>query len=387
MIEAVAAFSFRLREGHALDALDGGLTEEECLHTALLALGEDPTPPNDCTSNYVVDSVVSFRFPRRGESLARAGKVGSLADAAKSEQKGRQQEDFLHGVALRREKGNAAGFERGCERQAVAVLSTWPVVRALEQVALAVGPVYFSEGASSLSKAYEKLSSVSMPEPGGERLLSLGNTEIAVGSPEAIFADSQEGIPEGAHVTALADWAPGQGHSASRLFLGLEGDMWLLWEVCVLGEPVLLSAPDAPSASEAVIALVAMMSPLPPGADYRPYFHVHDPLHSALSRCPESPPPVWLGVCNRMLVQGLASFPNVCAARSILRRQGDGDGRQAKKPVLERIGAFLLRRRLGPMALIRECWGENALWAERRSQRLVAKDDALLRRACDASKR
>lgn len=70
-------------------------------------------------------------------------------------------------------------------------------------------------------------------------------------------------------------------------------DLWLLWELMLLAEPIVVIAPDPSVCSEAVVSLVDIINPvslcqllecvsrltemqIPYCGDYRPYFTIQD---------------------------------------------------------------------------------------------------------------
>ncbi|EAW65346.1 hypothetical protein FLJ34969, isoform CRA_b, partial [Homo sapiens] len=50
----------------------------------------------------------------------------------------------------------------------------------------------------------------------------------------------------------------------------------MLWELVLLGEPLVVMAPSPSESSETVLALVNCISPLKYFSDFRPYFTIHD---------------------------------------------------------------------------------------------------------------
>lgn len=60
----------------------------------------------------------------------------------------------------------------------------------------------------------------------------------------------------------------------SALLRGAIDQLWLIWELVILAEPILVYAPDPAKASELVNWLVTIVRPLPFAGDYRPFFHM-----------------------------------------------------------------------------------------------------------------
>ncbi len=69
---------------------------------------------------------------------------------------------------------------------------------------------------------------------------------------------------------------PGQDVGLFGSFRGLTVHLWHLWELAIRGEPVLVVAPTPAEASNAVLAIVSLVAPLPYAGEYRPYFTLYD---------------------------------------------------------------------------------------------------------------
>lgn len=75
------------------------------------------------------------------------------------------------------------------------------------------------------------------------------------------------------------------------VFAGQLHNLWPLWEVCMLGRPLLVFARTPQESSAAVAALLSLLVPLPYQPDYRPLLSIHDPqvqdvLVRLWPRCP-----------------------------------------------------------------------------------------------------
>lgn len=63
---------------------------------------------------------------------------------------------------------------------------------------------------------------------------------------------------------------------AGRCFQPVLTHVQMLWELMLLGEPLVVLAPSPAVSSEMVLALTSCVQPLKFCCDYRPYFTVHD---------------------------------------------------------------------------------------------------------------
>ncbi|GAA5954973.1 hypothetical protein JCM21900_005952 [Sporobolomyces salmonicolor] len=86
----------------------------------------------------------------------------------------------------------------------------------------------------------------------------------------------------------------------------------LLWELLVLGEPLLVVASDPRTGSEVVGHLKNLMRPIPFAGDSRPYFHVHDADFPRFCRPNSKPPPgLLLASTNPLVLSTCKHWPHV----------------------------------------------------------------------------
>ncbi|GAA6023546.1 hypothetical protein JCM10207_005712 [Rhodosporidiobolus poonsookiae] len=86
----------------------------------------------------------------------------------------------------------------------------------------------------------------------------------------------------------------------------------LLWELMVLGEPLLVVCRDARRGAEVVQHLRGLIRPIPFAGDARPYFHVHDADFARLCKPGGKPPPgVLLASTNPLVLKNCRSWPHV----------------------------------------------------------------------------
>ncbi|XP_036093682.1 protein DENND6B isoform X14 [Rousettus aegyptiacus] len=84
-----------------------------------------------------------------------------------------------------------------------------------------------------------------------------------------------------------------------------------LWELMLLGEPLLVLAPSPAVSSEMVLALTRCLQPLRFCCDYRPYFTIHDSEFKEFATRTQAPPNVVLGVTNPFLIKTLQHWPHI----------------------------------------------------------------------------
>nr|XP_014426408.1 protein DENND6B [Pelodiscus sinensis] len=85
----------------------------------------------------------------------------------------------------------------------------------------------------------------------------------------------------------------------------------MLWELMLLGEPVVVMAPSPAISSEMVLALTSCLAPLKYCCDYRPYFTIHDSEFKEYTTRTQAPPNVVVGVTNPFFIKTLQHWPHL----------------------------------------------------------------------------
>eukprot|EP01126_Amoeba_proteus_P052035 TRINITY_DN6256_c1_g1_i1.p1 TRINITY_DN6256_c1_g1~~TRINITY_DN6256_c1_g1_i1.p1 ORF type:complete len:394 (+),score=80.55 TRINITY_DN6256_c1_g1_i1:761-1942(+) len=109
------------------------------------------------------------------------------------------------------------------------------------------------------------------------------------------------------------------------MFSRMIDKLWVLWELVLLAEPIVVMANSPDMCSAAVLNLISLIYPLQYMGDYRPYFTIHDPEFQALSEnfvdedsssTSVAPPPnlkgkgIILGVTNPLFRREFQSWPH-----------------------------------------------------------------------------
>ncbi|MBN3288828.1 DEN6B protein, partial [Polyodon spathula] len=85
----------------------------------------------------------------------------------------------------------------------------------------------------------------------------------------------------------------------------------MLWELMLLGEPIVIMAPSPTVSSETILALTSSISPLKYCCDYRPYFTIHDSEFKEYTTRTQAPPNVILGVTNPFFIKTFQYWPHI----------------------------------------------------------------------------
>ncbi|KAL5218835.1 hypothetical protein ABZP36_019519 [Zizania latifolia] len=247
----------------------------------------------------VHDSLFSFRVPDPSPSASLAGSRRS----------------FLYGFVFNRQRQDER-LPRGGEQKSVVILSHAPYSSLFRLLLQILGPLCFDIGPSALSMVASHVAAWPAPATGRPMELPIGSAALRVHLPPA----ADDPGPPPALLPANPSVPYGLFHDADLFaaFRGLLLHLWTLWELMVIGEPVLVVAPSPPQCSEAVAGLVSLVAPLSYSVDFRPYFTIHDPDFARLNALAEGEvfPPMVLGVTNLFFLKSLKSIPNVVSVGS-----------------------------------------------------------------------
>ncbi|KJH48866.1 hypothetical protein DICVIV_04992 [Dictyocaulus viviparus] len=103
----------------------------------------------------------------------------------------------------------------------------------------------------------------------------------------------------------------------------------LLWELVLIGEPLLVMANTPQRCSSIVQALVSLITPLKYYNDYRPFFTIHDSEFKEYSTRSRPIPHVILGVTNPFFIKALDHWPHILKVGEAVENS-NGHERQEK---------------------------------------------------------
>lgn len=317
---------------------------------------------------------------------------------------------YLYGFVFNRQRHDER-LKRGGEQKSVVILSHYPYSSVFRPLLQIMGPLYFDIGKKALNYIAASVSSWASPLPGQLMELPIGNATLKVHlppahslpldgrmfveeltSPMAPFLPSNQSVPQGLfHDSDLFG-----------IFRGLLMQLWRLWELLLIGEPILVIAPTPPQCCEAVAGLVSLIAPLLCSVDFRPYFTIHDPEFAQLNSLQEGStfPPLVLGVTNLFFLKALRNVPHIVSvgspasnsnrlamsSRSSIGKMPDGqDGFGLPQLSLKKfspsnfLNAVKLRRD-GPLCLMTE--HREAIWSTYTA--ITKPDTSILNRLIDA---
>lgn len=291
-VVAFCAIRFDLEQGQLVEECypNGVLSSEEELEIAYSSFPDSVSQHQNRSS--IHDCIFFFRICRRNN-------------------------EYLYGYVFNRQRHDER-LKRGGEQKSVVILSHSPYSSVFRPLLQIVGPLFFDIGKKALEHIAAFVSKWPPPVPGQVMDLPIGNAALKVNLPPALSLPVEDYVSSAATVNQSV--LQGLFHDSDLFgsFRGLLLQLWLLWELLLIGEPMLIIAPTPPQCCEAVASLVSLVAPLLCSVDFRPYFTIHDPIFAKLNSIQEGEafPPVILGVTNLFFLKALRNIPHIVSVGS-----------------------------------------------------------------------
>uniref|UniRef100_A0A8C5FTS5 DENN/MADD domain containing 6B n=1 Tax=Gadus morhua TaxID=8049 RepID=A0A8C5FTS5_GADMO len=281
-LECVCVVTFDLELGQAIELVyphDAKLTEKEKTSICYLSFP-------DSYSGCLGDTQFSFRFRQS---------IGRI-----SPDFGEDAYDRDAPVTLQRDLGHFYGYvyfrqvkdvsvKRGYFQKSLVLVSRLPYVHLFHTLLQIIAPEYFEKLEPCLEAVCNEIDQWPSPVPGLTLNLPVMGTVLQVGTtPQSKHRD----LPLRCFQSALIH-------------------LQVLWELTLLGEPLVVMAPSPTMSSEIVLALVSSIAPLKYCSDYRPYFTIHDSEFREYTTRTQAPPNVILGVTNPFFIKTFQSWPHI----------------------------------------------------------------------------
>ncbi|CAH9075920.1 unnamed protein product [Cuscuta epithymum] len=410
-VVAFCIIRFDLEQGQLIEECypPGALTQSEELEVSFSSFPDSVSQYHNRSS--IHDSIFFFRFRRQQVSQlspeivevdrVRASKslLGGEFPKTITRTNHIAESRYLYGFVFNRQRHDER-LKRGGEQKSVVILSHSPFSSVFRPLLQILGPLYFDIGQKALHYVASYVSTWSSPAPGQLMDLPIGNATLKVTLPSAhclpldgggVFFEellssvapslqpSNQSVPHGLfHDSDLFG-----------IFRGLLMQVWKLWELLLIGEPILIIAPTPPQCCEAVSGLVSLVSPLLCSIDFRPYFTIHDAEFAHLNTLPEGAtfPPMVLGVTNLFFLKALRNMPHIVSVGrtapnsnrlSLGNRSSPGMNMKKFTP-LNFLNAVKMKRE-GPLCLMTE--HKEAVWTTYTA--ITKPDTSILNRLIDA---
>ncbi|KAK4046731.1 hypothetical protein OIV83_005836 [Microbotryomycetes sp. JL201] len=235
---------------------------------------------------------------------------------------------FLHGfVYFAQEKDEQ--LRRGFSQRSLVLVSHLPSLPGLFESALAIiGPLYFKhKGGGMVEAACHNIASWPDPASGLSLELPLLGSVLSISMPlgnraqwppppakltkkigSPLLNPAISFIPASIPLTPLSTALHGT-LSFSRILL--------LWELVLLGEPILISAPDPRTGADLVHHLRNLIRPVSLAGDYRPFFHIHDTDYSRIANNSKPAAGNIVATTNPLVVSSCKHWPNIIRTRVV----------------------------------------------------------------------
>uniref|UniRef100_A0A8C5JZF2 DENN domain containing 6B n=1 Tax=Jaculus jaculus TaxID=51337 RepID=A0A8C5JZF2_JACJA len=298
-LECVCVVTFDLELGQALELVypsNFQLTDKEKSSICYLSFP-------DSHSGCLGDTQFSFRMRQCGgqRSPWHADDRSYNSRAPLSLQ--REPAHYLGFVYFRQVKDSSV--KRGYFQKSLVLVSRLPFVRLFQSLLSLIAPEYFEKLAPCLEAVCNEIDQWPAPMPGQILNLPIMGVVIQVRICDALFS------PEHLCSREPPDLPNCPTLPCPRCFRPVLTHVQTLWELMLLGEPLVVLAPSPDMSSELVLALTSCLQPLKFCCDFRPYFTIHDSEFKELTTRTQAPPNVVLGVTNPFFIKTLQHWPHV----------------------------------------------------------------------------
>uniref|UniRef100_A0A2I3SIB2 DENN domain containing 6B n=1 Tax=Pan troglodytes TaxID=9598 RepID=A0A2I3SIB2_PANTR len=299
-LECVCVVTFDLELGQALELVypnDFRLTDKEKSSICYLSFP-------DSHSGCLGDTQFSFRMRQCGGQRspwhADDRHYNSRAPVALQ----REPAHYFGYVYFRQVKDSSV--KRGYFQKSLVLVSRLPFVRLFQALLSLIAPEYFDKLAPCLEAVCSEIDQWPAPAPGQTLNLPVMGVVVQVRIPSRV--DKSESSPPKQYDQEVGAEVEVE---LKQCFRPVLTHMQTLWELMLLGEPLLVLAPSPDVSSEMVLALTSCLQPLRFCCDFRPYFTIHDSEFKEFTTRTQAPPNVVLGVTNPFFIKTLQHWPHI----------------------------------------------------------------------------
>uniref|UniRef100_A0A672Z621 UDENN domain-containing protein n=1 Tax=Sphaeramia orbicularis TaxID=375764 RepID=A0A672Z621_9TELE len=213
-------------------------------------------------------------------------------------------------VTLQREVSHFCGYvyfrqvkdvsvKRGYFQKSLVLLSRLPYTHMFHMLLQIIAPEYFEKLEPCLEAVCNEIDQWPSPEPG----LTL-NLPV-MGVVLQLLFSHQNLLPAPTVLPTIHEL------DLFKCFQSMLIHLQMLWELVLLGEPLVIMAPSPTISSETVLALISSICPLKFCSDFRPYFTIHDSEFREYTTRTQAPPNVVLGVTNPFFIKTFQTWPHI----------------------------------------------------------------------------
>nr|XP_054362629.1 protein DENND6B isoform X8 [Mirounga angustirostris] len=207
-----------------------------------------------------------------------------------------------------------SSMKRGYFQKSLVLVSRLPFVRLFQALLSLIAPEYFDKLAPCLEAVCNEIDQWPAPVPGQTLNLPVMGVVLQVHVPSRVDRPEHSPPKQCSHENLLpAPVVLTSVHELDlfRCFQPVLTHVQTLWELMLLGEPLVVLAPSPAMSSEMVLALISCLQPLKFCCDYRPYFTIHDSEFKEFTTRTQAPPNVVLGVTNPFFIKTLQHWPHI----------------------------------------------------------------------------
>ncbi|KAM4749567.1 protein DENND6B [Rhinophrynus dorsalis] len=204
-------------------------------------------------------------------------------------------------------------MKRGYFQKSLVLLSSLPYTSLFHTLLQLIAPEYFNKLEPCLEAVCNQIDRWPLPEPGVSLSLPIMGLVLQVRIPSRSDLKETNSINEHQedHLEPLCHLTSVHELDLFRSLQSVLMNLQLLWELVLLGEPLVIMAPSPTISSEIVLALISCISPLKFCSDFRPYFTIHDSEFKEYTTRTQAPPSLVLGVTNPFFIKTLQHWPHI----------------------------------------------------------------------------
>ncbi|XGW26466.1 hypothetical protein V3C99_007236 [Haemonchus contortus] len=306
-VHSICVVTFDLELGQALEVIypgDAVLSTQEKTNICYLAFP-------DSNSGNTKDTNFHFRI-RRGTTEITSSQRALLECSSHAAS---FDPSYLYGFVHFRQQKDAS-IHRGYYQKSLVLITILPFFNLFSLVIERIALQFFENGEPAIEAACHDMDQWPSPCVGEPLSLPLLGSLLRIRIPcKADLPLDFRLVPTlkditGSHVNTVVLTSVHQVDMYKALHTVIN-HLQLLWELVLLGEPLLVMANTPQRCSSIVQALVSLIAPLRYYNDFRPFFTIHDSEFKEYSTKSRPPPRVMLGVTNPFFIKALDHWPHI----------------------------------------------------------------------------
>ncbi|XP_063998385.1 protein DENND6B [Pogoniulus pusillus] len=307
-LDCVCVVTFDLELGQAMELVypcDFRLTEKEKTSICYLSFP-------DSYSGGLGDTQFSFRLRQSGGQRSTHYEHDGEYNREAPLTLQRESAHYFGYVFFRQVKDSS--MKRGYFQKSLVLVSRLPYVNLFQSLLQLIAPEYFDKLEPCLEAVCNEIDQWPPPVPGQTLNLPVMGVVIQVRIPSRVDKPGSSPVKQCNQENLLpAPMVLPSIHELDlfRCFQPVLIHIQMLWELMLLGEPIVVMAPSPTVSSEMVLALTSCLAPLRYCCDYRPYFTIHDSEFKEYTTRTQAPPNIVLGVTNPFFIKTLQHWPHI----------------------------------------------------------------------------